>query len=124
MPLSRVPQAGQVGTGLMPSVEPQAAMEMQGIDELGLGPQDRKYLQTIIRVFSGGPAGVESIAYTMNASPDTLVDEVEPFLLRSELLQRTPRGRMATVKAYLHMKTDPPATDQTQGQNPQRRLFN
>lgn len=100
-----------------------AAMEMQGIDELGLGPQDRKYLQTIIRVFSGGPAGVEAIAYTMNASPDTLVDEVEPFLLRSELLQRTPRGRMATVKAYLHMNTDPPAIDPTEDQDPQRRLF-
>ena len=63
---------------------------MQGIDTLGLDPQDRKYLETIARVFGGGPVGVEAVAHTMNLSPDTLIDEVEPFLLRSELVVRTP----------------------------------
>ena len=69
------------------------ALAMQGIDPLGLDGQDRKYLETIARVFVGGPVGVEAVAHTMNLSPDTLIDEVEPFLLRSELVVRTPRGR-------------------------------
>ena len=69
---------------------------MQGIDTLGLDPQDRKYLETIARVFGGGPVGVEAVAHTMNLEPDTLIDEVEPFLLRSELVVRTPRGRKLT----------------------------
>src|SRR5688500_680463 len=54
----------------------QAALEMAGIDSLGLDKQDRSYLQTIIRVFAGGPAGVDAIAHTMNLAPDTLSDEV------------------------------------------------
>ena len=81
---------------------------MLGIDQLGLDPQDRKYLETILRVFHGGPAGVEAIAHTMNAALDTLVDEVEPFLLRSELVVRTPRGRKLTTKAYEHLGATPP----------------
>jgi Holliday junction DNA helicase RuvB len=87
----------------------QDALRMTGIDELGLDRQDRRYLETLIRVFSGGPTGIEAIAHTMNVSGDTLVDEVEPFLLRSELMIRTPRGRCATPKAYQHLKlTLPP----------------
>jgi Holliday junction DNA helicase RuvB len=81
---------------------------MEGVDEQGLGRQDRKYLQTIIRVFQGGPAGVEAIAHTMNTSADTLADEVEPFLLRSEYVVRTTRGRVATAKAYQHLNESPP----------------
>ncbi|MEW4562477.1 Holliday junction branch migration DNA helicase RuvB [Bremerella sp. JC770] len=82
----------------------QDAMAMQEIDTLGLDNQDRKYLSTIIRVFAGGPAGIEAIAHTMNAAPETLADEVEPFLLRTELLVRTPRGRMVTTKAVEHVQ--------------------
>jgi Holliday junction DNA helicase RuvB len=81
----------------------QDALKMAGIDQRGLDEQDRRYLTTLIRVFSGGPAGVEAIAHTMNTSPDTLADEVEPFLLRSELIVRTPRGRVATEKAFRHL---------------------
>lgn len=80
------------------------AMKMTGIDELGLDRQDRRYLKTLIRVFDGGPAGIEAIAHTMNVASDTLVDEVEPFLLRSELIIRTSRGRCATPKAHEHLK--------------------
>lgn len=79
------------------------ALEMQGIDALGLDPQDRKYLETIARVFGGGPVGIEAVAHTMNLPPDTLIDEVEPFLLRSELLVRTPRGRRLTQAAFQHL---------------------
>ena len=85
-----------------------AALEMQGIDPLGLDGQDRKYLETIIRTFAGGPVGVEAVAHTLNLPPDTLVDEVEPFLLRAGLVIRTPRGRRATVAAYEHLGAAPP----------------
>jgi len=85
-----------------------AALEMLGIDQLGLDPQDRKYLETIHRVFHGGPAGIEAIAHTMNLALDTLVDEVEPFLLRSELVIRTPRGRKLAARAYDHLGVSPP----------------
>ncbi|HEX7376170.1 MAG TPA: Holliday junction branch migration DNA helicase RuvB [Pirellulales bacterium] len=88
-----------------------AALEMQGIDKLGLDGQDRRYLETIIRLFHGGPVGVEAVAHTMNLAPDTLVDEIEPFLLRSGLVIRTPRGRKATPAAYEHLGLDPAQTD-------------
>ncbi|MCC7084709.1 MAG: Holliday junction branch migration DNA helicase RuvB [Pirellulales bacterium] len=98
----------------------QAALEMQGIDTLGLDGQDRKYLDTIARVFHGGPVGVEAVAHTLNTAPDTLSDEVEPFLLRSELVIRTPRGRKLTPMGYDHLGMSAP--DESNG--PQGRLFN
>ena len=79
------------------------ALAMQGIDALGLDPQDRKYLETIARVFGGGPVGVEAVAHTMNLAVDTLIDEVEPYLLRTELVVRTPRGRRMTPAAFEHL---------------------
>ena len=93
----------------------QAALEMARIDSRGLDQQDRKYLDTLIRVFGGGPAGIEAIAHTMNGAIDTISDEVEPFLLRSELIVRTPRGRVATSEALEHM--------QAFGGKRERRLF-
>ena len=84
------------------------AMKMTGIDEIGLDRQDRRYLETLIGVFAGGPAGIEAIAHTMNVSADTLEDEVEPFLLRSELIVRSSRGRCATPNAYQHLKLQLP----------------
>jgi len=94
----------------------QAALAMAGIDTLGLDKQDRSYLETIIRVFVGGPAGIEAVAHTMNLSPDTLTDEVEPYLLRSELVIRTPRGRVVTAKAYNHLQLVPPPESDSQRQ--------
>ena len=88
-----------------------AALQMQGIDGKGLDGQDRRYLETIVRVFHGGPVGVEAVAHTMNLAPDTLVDEVEPYLLRSGLIVRTPRGRKATPAAYEHLGLEPGETD-------------
>ena len=90
----------------------QNALEMAEIDTLGLDQQDRRYLDTLIRVCLGGPTGVGTIAATMNTVTDTLEDEVEPFLLRSELILRTPRGRVATAKAFEHMKMEPPSGHQ------------
>ncbi len=86
----------------------QAALQMLNIDVLGLDGQDRKYLKTILRVFHGGPVGVEAIAHTLNTATDTLTDEVEPFLLRSELVVRTPRGRKLTTAGYEHLGVTPP----------------
>jgi len=106
------------GRATLPVVR--AALKMAGIDDLGLAKLDRDYLMTIIRVFGGGPVGIEAIAHTMNASTDTLEDEVEPFLLRSELLIRSPRGRVVTAKGYRHLKMSPP---QDEPADPQPRLF-
>ncbi len=85
----------------------QQALAMTGIDERGLDRQDRRYIETLIRVFNGGPAGIEAIAHTMNVSSDTLEDEVEPFLLRSEFIIRTSRGRCVTAKGFEHVNMTP-----------------
>ena len=97
------------------------ALAMQGIDTRGLDGQDRKYLETIIRVFHGGPVGVEAVAHTMNTATDTLADEVEPFLLRCELVIRTPRGRKLTATGYVHLGLAAP--DDSDPFGPQQRLF-
>ena len=86
-----------------------AALLKREVDILGLDRQDRRYLQTLITVFGGGPAGLQAMGHSMNVPPDTLEDEVEPFLLRSGLLQRTPRGRMVTAKTFEHLQIAPPA---------------
>jgi holliday junction DNA helicase RuvB len=93
------------------------AFQMQEVDELGLESQDRRYLLTLITVFTGGPAGIQALAHSLNIPADTLEDEVEPFLLRCGFIQRTPRGRMVTAAGFAHLKLDP--VDET----PQRRLF-
>jgi Holliday junction DNA helicase RuvB len=89
---------------------------MAEVDLLGLDRQDRRYLETIVNVFDGGPVGVEAMAATMNLAADTLSDEIEPYLLREQMIVRTPRGRMATAKAWLHVgKTPKPPDDNPQG---------
>jgi Holliday junction DNA helicase RuvB len=92
------------------------ALEMQGIDELGLDGFDRKYLETIQRVFGGGPVGLEAIAHTLSTAPDTLEDDVEPYMLRCELIVRTPRGRRLTARGEEHLGALPKI-------GPQARLF-
>ena len=86
----------------------QQALSMLAVDVMGLDGQDRKYLETILRVFNGGPVGVEAIAHTLNTATDTLTDEVEPFLLRAELVVRTPRGRKLTAAGYEHLGVSVP----------------
>lgn len=77
-----------------------AALEMAEVDPEGLDKQDRRYLETLIGVFEGGPTGVEAMAATMNLPTDTLSDEIEPYLLREQFIIRTPRGRVATPRAF------------------------
>lgn len=76
------------------------ALDKQEVDHEGLDKNDRRYLETLLDVFGGGPTGVEAIAATMNISSDTLSDEIEPYLLREQYIVRSPRGRVATPKAY------------------------
>jgi Holliday junction DNA helicase RuvB len=77
-----------------------AALDMAEVDREGLDKQDRRYLETLIGVFDGGPTGVEALAATMTVPSDTLSDEVEPYLLREQFIVRSPRGRVATARAY------------------------
>jgi Holliday junction DNA helicase RuvB len=99
----------------------QAALAMAEVDIQGLDKQDRRYLETLIGVFEGGPTGVEALAATMNLPADTLSDEIEPYLLREQLIVRTPRGRLATPRAYQHLgKPMKPPKDED---DPQRLLF-
>ncbi|HLJ95226.1 MAG TPA: Holliday junction branch migration DNA helicase RuvB [Gemmataceae bacterium] len=77
-----------------------AALAMSEVDGEGLDRQDRRYLETLVGVFEGGPTGVEALAATMNLATDTLSDEIEPYLLREQFIVRTPRGRLATPRAY------------------------
>src|SRR5262249_18612870 len=77
-----------------------AALSMSEVDAEGLDRQDRRYLETLVGVFEGGPTGVEALAATMNLPNDTLSDEIEPYLLREQFIVRTPRGRVATPRAY------------------------
>ena len=79
------------------------AMDQLEIDLLGLERQDRRYLQTVIDIFQGGPAGLRALAHSLSIPPDTLEDDIEPFLLRTGLIQRTPRGRVVTQKGYDHL---------------------
>ena len=80
------------------------ALMGHGIDATGMDALDRKVLKAIIDVYEGGPVGIESLAATLNEEIDTLVDVVEPFLLKSSFLKRTARGREATSLAYEHLK--------------------
>jgi Holliday junction DNA helicase RuvB len=101
------------------------ALEMQEVDAEGLDKQDRRYLETLIRVFNGGPTGVEALSATMSVAMDTLKDEVEPYLLRREYVIRTPRGRVATSAAYFHLGIPEPPPPEVEFPlfDPQRRLF-
>ena len=86
-----------------------AALSMLEVDALGLDVMDRKLLVTMIEKFSGGPVGIDNLAAAIGEERDTLEDVVEPFLIQQGLLQRTPRGRVASVAAYRHFGITAPA---------------
>jgi len=91
------------GDGRLTGETVDAALTLEGIDELGLDELDRRFLKVIIEVYKGGPVGIEAVAATLGEETDTLVDVVEPFLLQIGLLARTRKGRQATTKAYGHL---------------------
>jgi holliday junction DNA helicase RuvB len=80
------------------------ALLLEGIDRRGLDEQDRQLLYTLIKVYNGGPAGIEALAATMGDEVDTLADVIEPYLLQQGLLIRTRQGRRATADAYDHLR--------------------
>ena len=98
------------------------ALAMLEVDAVGLEAQDRRYLTTLVAVFAGGPAGLSAIGHTMNVPPDTLEDEVEPFLLRLGFIQRTPRGRTITAAGLNHLGLKPPDAPPP-ANDPQGELF-
>ncbi len=88
------------------------ALAMFEIDEIGLDKVDRAILRTIIEKFDGGPVGLGTLAVSVGEEPETVEDAYEPFLLQVGLIQRTPRGRVATSSAYRHLSIPVPDTGQ------------
>ncbi len=82
------------------------------VDQLGLDRVDRDILRAIVETFGGGPVGLSTLAIVVGEEAETVEDAYEPFLLKSGLLQRTPRGRMATAAAFRHLGIDPPQDPQ------------
>jgi Holliday junction DNA helicase RuvB len=85
------------------------ALALEGIDHLGLDPLDRRFLSIMARDYEGGPVGIDAMAATMGEERDTLEDVVEPFLLQTGFIRRTPKGRQMTPAAYQHLGLDKPA---------------
>lgn len=90
-------------TGRIDEKTAEEAFRFLEIDNLGLEPDDRKILETIIKKFQGGPVGIQSLAATVAEEQETILDVYEPFLLQLGFLERTPRGRVATPRAYQHL---------------------
>jgi holliday junction DNA helicase RuvB len=107
--LKRVRDWAEVrGSGVVDDAAADAALAMLEVDELGLDRLDREILTTICAQFAGGPVGLSTLAIAVNEEADTLEDVYEPYLLQRGLIQRTPRGRAATLRAYEHLGLDPP----------------
>jgi Holliday junction DNA helicase RuvB len=108
--MRRVRDYAQVkGDGRITHALSRDALKMETVDDRGLDELDRKFLRTIMDVYKGGPAGIEAIAATLNEEVDTLVDMVEPYLLKIGYVGRTRQGRVATAAAYKHLDLKPPA---------------
>jgi holliday junction DNA helicase RuvB len=107
--LKRVRDWAEVrGSGVVDDAAADAALAMLEVDELGLDRLDREILATICAQFAGGPVGLSTLAIAVNEEADTLEDVYEPYLLQRGLIQRTPRGRAATLRAYEHLGLEPP----------------
>jgi len=85
------------------------ALVMLDVDPQGFDVMDRKLLEAVIHRFDGGPVGLDNIAASIGEERDTIEDVIEPYLIQQGYLQRTPRGRIATLAAYLHLGVAPPA---------------
>jgi Holliday junction DNA helicase RuvB len=108
--LRRVRDFAQVvGTGRLDREIARRALAALEVDEHGFEELDRRILSTLIEVYDGGPAGVQAIAAAVSEDRGTLEDLYEPYLLQMGFLQRTPRGRVATRRAYDHLGYPPPA---------------
>ena len=108
--LKRVRDFAEVrGTGVVSSEVAEAALDLLEVDHAGLDRLDREILATLCRKFGGGPVGLTTLAAAVGEEPDTIEDVYEPYLLQRGLLERTPRGRCATPRAWSHLGLEPPA---------------
>ena len=89
------------------------ALAMLDVDPQGFDVMDRKFLEAIIHRFDGGPVGLDNIAASIGEEPGTIEDVIEPYLIQQGFLQRTPRGRMATLAAYRHLGVAPRSSSDT-----------
>ncbi len=106
--LKRCRDFAQVQKGDLSDTSAKEALNMLEIDELGLNAFDRKILEIIIDKFSGGPVGLKTVAAAMSEEENTIEEVSEPYLMQLGLLERTPRGRTATNRAYAHLGYDLP----------------
>ena len=97
------------GGGTVTADAAAAALELLEVDELGLDRLDREILRAICEKFAGGPVGLSTLAVAVGEERDTIEDVYEPYLLQLGMLKRTPRGRTATARAYVHLDIAPPA---------------
>mgnify|MGYP005842081325 CR=1 FL=1 len=103
--LKRVRDYAQVRSdGVITKAVAEEALSLLEVDPLGLDDIDRRVLRAIIEKFGGGPVGLETIAASISEEPDTIMDVYEPYLLQLGFLDRTPRGRVATRRAYEHLQ--------------------
>jgi Holliday junction DNA helicase RuvB len=86
----------------------ESALVMLDVDPEGFDLMDRKLLEAVIHRFDGGPVGLDNIAASIGEERDTIEDVIEPYLIQQGYLQRTPRGRMATLAAFKHLGVTPP----------------
>jgi Holliday junction DNA helicase RuvB len=100
---AEVKAKGEINAGVA-----REALKLEGVDDQGLDDLDRSFLSTIIRIYHGGPVGVEALAATLNEEVDTLVDMVEPYLLQQGFIGRTKSGRKANEPAYRHLNLPTP----------------
>ncbi|HEX7438689.1 MAG TPA: Holliday junction branch migration DNA helicase RuvB [Caldimonas sp.] len=84
------------------------ALAMLDVDTLGLDVMDRKLLEAVVHRFDGGPVGLDNVAAAIGEERDTIEDVIEPYLIQQGFLQRTPRGRIATLAAFRHLGVTPP----------------
>ena len=96
------------GSGVITLDIAHKALEMLDVDPRGFDVMDRKLLEAVIHRFDGGPVGLDSIAASIGEDAGTIEDVIEPYLIQQGYLQRTPRGRIATLAAYLHLGVTPP----------------
>ncbi|MEW6204388.1 MAG: Holliday junction branch migration DNA helicase RuvB [Pseudomonadota bacterium] len=109
--LRRVRDYAQVkADGVITAEVADAALTMLDVDKVGLDPMDRRLLETIIHKFGGGPVGLESVAAAIGEEKDTIEDVLEPYLIQQGYIQRTPRGRIATLNTYAHFGLTAPAS--------------
>ncbi|MEL6178297.1 MAG: Holliday junction DNA helicase RuvB C-terminal domain-containing protein, partial [Myxococcota bacterium] len=90
-------------SGIIDQATADKALTMLEIDEAGFDYMDRTYLKSLILKFDGGPTGISTLAAAIGEEKDTLEDVYEPYLLQEGFIQRTPRGRIATSRAYQHL---------------------